>query len=98
MGGRETSSFGPMVRIRRTPFRRIPHTRHWQQLTNLMRYRDDVVLIELERWWNENAEDCTSDGNVVLDYGRFKQEEDDPSLHAEKDVQSGALSILADSC
>lgn len=44
---------------------------------------DGVVLIELKQWSNENVEDCASDGNVVVDYGRFRKEQAHPSLQVQ---------------
>jgi len=44
---------------------------------------DSVVLIELKQWSNENVEDCPSDGNIVVDYGRFKKEQAHPSLQVQ---------------
>lgn len=41
---------------------------------------DSVVLIELKQWSNESVEDCSSEGNVVVDYGRFRKEQAHPSL------------------
>jgi hypothetical protein len=44
---------------------------------------DSVVLIELKQWSNENVEDCPSDGNIIVDYGRFKKEQAHPSLQVQ---------------
>jgi DUF2075 family protein len=44
---------------------------------------DSVVLIELKQWSNENVEDCPSEGNIVVDYGRFKREQPHPSLQVQ---------------
>lgn len=44
---------------------------------------DSVVLIELKQWSNENVEDCPSEGNVVVDYGRFRKEQAHPSLQVQ---------------
>ena len=35
---------------------------------------DSVVLIELKQWSNESVEDCATEGNIFVDYGRFKKE------------------------
>ena len=45
--------------------------------------RDSVVLIELKQWSNENIEDCETEGNIVVDYGRFKKEQPHPSLQVQ---------------
>ena len=39
---------------------------------------DAVVLIELKQWSNDNVDDCSSDGNVFVDYGRFRREQAHP--------------------
>jgi uncharacterized protein len=44
---------------------------------------DSVVLIELKQWSNENVEDCSSDGNVFVDYGKFRREQAHPSLQVQ---------------
>src|SRR3989338_1466469 len=44
---------------------------------------DNVVLIELKQWSNENVEDCETEGNVIVNYGRFKKEQAHPSLQVE---------------
>jgi DUF2075 family protein len=44
---------------------------------------DSVVLIELKQWSNENVQDCLSEGNIVVDYGRFKKEQAHPSLQVQ---------------
>lgn len=45
--------------------------------------RHSVVLIELKQWSNENVQDCPTDGNVIVDYGRFKKEQAHPSLQVQ---------------
>lgn len=47
------------------------------------RSTDSVVLIELKQWSNENVEDCPTEGNVIVDYGRFKREQAHPSLQVQ---------------
>lgn len=44
---------------------------------------ESVVLIELKQWSNENVEDCPAEGNIVVDYGRFKREKPHPSLQVQ---------------
>lgn len=44
---------------------------------------DYVVLLELKQWSNENVEDCETEGNVIVNYGKFKQEQAHPSLQVE---------------
>jgi uncharacterized protein len=44
---------------------------------------DGVVLMELKQWSNDSVTDCSSEGNVVVDYGRFKKEQAHPSLQVQ---------------
>jgi len=44
---------------------------------------ENVVVMELKQWSNENVEDSESEGNVIIDYGRFKKEQPHPSLQVE---------------
>jgi hypothetical protein len=44
---------------------------------------DSVVLIELKQWSNESVEDCPSEGNIFVDYGRFRKEQAHPSLQVQ---------------
>ncbi len=44
---------------------------------------DSVILIELKQWSNENVDDCETEGNVIVNYGRFKGEREHPSLQVE---------------
>jgi len=44
---------------------------------------DSVVLIELKQWSNENVDDCLTEGNILVDYGRFKKEQAHPSLQVQ---------------
>ena len=44
---------------------------------------DSVVLMELKQWSNESIEDCESEGNVIVDYGKFRREQPHPSLQVQ---------------
>ncbi|MBZ5526810.1 MAG: DUF2075 domain-containing protein [Acidobacteriia bacterium] len=44
---------------------------------------DSVVLIELKQWSNDNVEDCPTEGNILVDYGRFRKEQAHPSLQVQ---------------
>lgn len=44
---------------------------------------DNIILIELKQWSNDKVSDCENEGNVVVDFGRFKKELAHPSLQAE---------------
>ena len=45
--------------------------------------QDNVIILELKQWSNENVRSADSDGNVTVDYGRFKKEQPHPSLQAQ---------------
>lgn len=45
--------------------------------------KDNVVILELKQWSNDNVTLSKSAGNVVVDYGRFKQERPHPSLQVQ---------------
>src|ERR1700733_13282326 len=47
------------------------------------RKSESVVLVELKQWSNENVSDCSSEGNVIVDYGPFKREQAHPSLQVQ---------------
>ncbi len=44
---------------------------------------DNIVIIELKQWSNNHVEDSEDDGNVVVDYGKFKKSNPHPSLQVE---------------
>ena len=44
---------------------------------------DNIILIELKQWSNENVKDCENDGNVLVNYGKFRKEQAHPSRQAE---------------
>ncbi len=44
---------------------------------------DNIVLIELKQWSNENIEDCETEGNVIVKFGFSKKEQVHPSLQVE---------------
>ena len=45
--------------------------------------QDQAVLIELKQWSNDKVHKCDTEGNVVVEYGRFTKEQPHPSLQAE---------------
>jgi DUF2075 family protein len=45
--------------------------------------KQTIVLIELKQWSNNNVDDCATEGNVIVKYGRFKKEVAHPSLQVE---------------
>ena len=44
---------------------------------------DNVVIIELKQWSNQNVENSEDEGAVIVDYGRIKKEQPHPSLQVE---------------
>src|SRR3989344_7746257 len=45
--------------------------------------QENVVMIELKQWSNDNVYTSDSYGNVIVDYGRFKKEQAHPSLQVQ---------------
>jgi len=45
--------------------------------------KENIVLIELKQWSNNNVHDCEIDGNVIVDYGRRRNEQAHPSLQVQ---------------
>ena len=45
---------------------------------------DNIVIIELKQWSNESVEDSENEGNIRVDFGRFKKECPHPSIQVEK--------------
>lgn len=44
---------------------------------------DNVVVLELKQWSNENVAASETEGNVIVNYGRFKGEYPHPSLQVQ---------------
>jgi len=44
---------------------------------------DNIVIIELKQWSNDSVEDSEDEGNVIVDFGRFKKHHPHPSLQVE---------------
>jgi len=44
---------------------------------------DNIVIIELKQWSNNSVEDSEDEGNIVVDFGRFKKPQSHPSLQVE---------------
>ena len=44
---------------------------------------ENVVILELKQWSNDHVHTSSSEGNVVVDYGRFRREQPHPSLQVE---------------
>lgn len=47
------------------------------------KYEDNIILIELKQWSNENILDCETEGNIIVNYGKFVKEQAHPSLQVE---------------
>ncbi len=45
--------------------------------------KESVVMMELKQWSNENVEDCETEGNVIVDYGKFWKEQAHPALQVQ---------------
>lgn len=45
--------------------------------------KDNVVILELKQWSNDNVSVSSSEGNVIVNYGRFKKELPHPSLQVQ---------------
>src|SRR3989338_2049825 len=45
--------------------------------------KENVVILELKKWSNEKVLESEVDGNVIVDYGRFKKEQAHPSLQVQ---------------
>ena len=45
--------------------------------------KENVVILELKQWSNEKVLESEVDGNVIVDYGRFKKEQAHPSLQVQ---------------
>ena len=50
---------------------------------NDLKDQGNIVLMELKQWSNNNVHDSQSDGNVIVDYGRFIKEQPHPSLQVQ---------------
>jgi len=48
-----------------------------------LKNEDNIILIELKQWSNENIMDCKTDGNIIVNYGKFVKEQAHPSLQVE---------------
>lgn len=47
------------------------------------RGKENIVMMELKQWSNNNVEDCDAEGNVTVDYGKFKKEQVHPALQVQ---------------
>lgn len=44
---------------------------------------ENVVILELKQWSNDNVLDADAEGNVIVDYGTFRMEQPHPSLQVQ---------------
>lgn len=45
--------------------------------------KENVVILELKQWSNDNVESSESEGNVIVNYGKFRKEQAHPSLQVQ---------------
>jgi len=45
--------------------------------------QENIVIMELKQWSNEKVKDAETDGNVIVDYGRFIKEQPHPTLQVQ---------------
>lgn len=45
--------------------------------------QESIVMVELKQWSNDKVHDSDSEGNIIVDYGRFKKEQEHPSLQVQ---------------
>jgi len=45
--------------------------------------KENIVILELKQWSNENVSESKSEGNVIVNYGRFKREQAHPALQVQ---------------
>lgn len=45
--------------------------------------RENIVIMELKQWSNDNVINSESEGNIIVNYGRFQKEQPHPSLQVQ---------------
>jgi len=45
--------------------------------------QENIVIMELKQWSNENIKTTETDGNVIVDYGSFRKEQPHPALQVQ---------------
>ncbi|MDP2637652.1 MAG: DUF2075 domain-containing protein [Candidatus Levybacteria bacterium] len=45
--------------------------------------RENIAIMELKQWSNDNVKNSESEGNIIVNYGRFKKEQPHPSLQVQ---------------
>lgn len=45
--------------------------------------KENIVMMELKQWSNQNVQDSETDGNVIVDYGRYTKEQPHPILQVQ---------------
>lgn len=45
--------------------------------------RENIVIMELKQWSNNNVKASEAEGNIIVNYGRFKKEQPHPSLQVQ---------------
>ncbi|MFH1365738.1 MAG: DUF2075 domain-containing protein [archaeon] len=44
---------------------------------------ENIIVLELKQWSNDKVEDSQNEGNVIVDFGKFKKEHPHPSLQVQ---------------
>ena len=45
--------------------------------------KENIVIMELKQWSNDNVKDAVSEGNIIVNYGRFDKEQPHPALQVQ---------------
>ncbi len=45
--------------------------------------KENIVIMELKQWSNDNVKDSISEGNIIVNYGKFKKEQPHPALQVQ---------------
>lgn len=45
--------------------------------------RENIVIMELKQWSNTNVKDSESEGNIIVNYGRYQKEQPHPALQVQ---------------
>lgn len=45
--------------------------------------KENIVILELKQWSNNNVKDSESEGNIIVNYGRFQKEQPHPALQVQ---------------
>lgn len=45
--------------------------------------RENIMIMELKQWSNDNVKESESEGNIIVNYGRFQKEQPHPALQVQ---------------